>query len=411
MRKVHLCRTRKVVGIGVLLHRVYAALAAGSLLGILLAASLVVPLSAHATYADVADSYGTVEELTPKTDAIYADEIPDGTYRDVTVRTSSSFCKVTNCTLKKEDGMLVAAFTLTTTYTAIYMGTAEEAAAATDAAGDDDSAYTLAKEVTIGGTKLHQFTIALPAVSDPFYLATFNGGSKSHEKACWYDRSFIFDASDSIIMAVQSGTAPSEDEDEDGNGGSEESGDKDDGKDSGKSDEKSDSEKDSKDAKSDKDDEKAPAPAATKTDDSKPSQDTKAKEKTDSKKKAEADKDKKPAAAASSASSKSSGGSGGSSSGSSDTAKDKDAGGAGSNDQTSTQRATIPGVPLSFVSADLVPDELDAGAADTEKNTASTWGIDPMLLLAFAIFCALALVGAGMHVLLFKRAGGTLGRI
>lgn len=73
------------------------------------------PELAHATYADVATSYGTVEELSPKTDTVDAADVPEGTYNNIEVRTSSSFCAVSNCTLKKSGDTLLAAFTLSKT--------------------------------------------------------------------------------------------------------------------------------------------------------------------------------------------------------------------------------------------------------------------------------------------------------
>ena len=189
-----------------------------------------VPAPSFATYADVATSYGSVAEVEPKGSSVPAADIPDGTYRNIDVRTSSSFCDVSNCTVKKSGTSLTATFTLTKTYTAIYLGTAEEAASKTDAAGEDSGSYVLGAEVQVGKRTLMRYTIALAALNSPFEVATFNGGSQSFTKACWYDRAFVFDSNSEVAMAVSSGIGPQESQDDDAEDDGQQEGD--DGKDS-----------------------------------------------------------------------------------------------------------------------------------------------------------------------------------
>ena len=194
---------------------------------------LLFPMHAHATYADVADSYGTIEEITPKGDPISGSSIPEGPYYNLEVRTSSSFCAVSNCSILVSGGQISVTFVLSTTYNAVYIGTAEEAAACTNEAGTDDSAYYMATPTDLG----NQFTIPLSALNECIDLATFNG-RKDPSRGKWYDRKVVFDASSEVVLAVQSGKHPSESSSDDGGSGSgsqdgsDSSGDKD--KDSGK---------------------------------------------------------------------------------------------------------------------------------------------------------------------------------
>ncbi len=111
--------------------------------------------------------------------SIYADEINDGTY-NINVDSSSSMFKITECTLTAANGGLTAKMTMGGTgYEYLYLGSAEEAAAA------DENGF-------IGYTEengVHSFEIPVEALDTEIACAAF-----SKKKQMWYDRTLVFRA-------------------------------------------------------------------------------------------------------------------------------------------------------------------------------------------------------------------------
>ena len=135
------------------------------------------------TVADQSDMAApqAIEEGTP----VYADVLNDGTY-DITVESSSSMFNIEACQLTVADGKMTAAMTMGGTgYLYVYMGTGEQAAAASE------SDYIPFTEETDG---THSFTVPVDALDEGIDCAAF---SKKKEK--WYDRTILFRA-DSLPM-------------------------------------------------------------------------------------------------------------------------------------------------------------------------------------------------------------------
>lgn len=134
------------------------------------------------------------ESLTP----IYGDSLKNGAY-DITVDSSSSMFKITSCALSVEDGKMTAAMTMSGTgYRYLYMGTAEEAAAA-----DADSYIPFAEDEN----GAHTYTIPVDALDSGIACAAF-----SKNKELWYDRTLVFRSdplplsafADGVIATVES---------------------------------------------------------------------------------------------------------------------------------------------------------------------------------------------------------------
>ena len=134
-----------------------------------------------ATPDDMTDVIDVVEEgMVP----VYADSIKDGTYA-VQVDASSSMFKILSCDLTVADGKMTAVLHMGSgAYTYMYMGSAEEAAAAAQSDcialeenGDDNT-----------------FTLPVEALDSGIECAAF-----SKRKELWYPRTLLFRA-DSIPM-------------------------------------------------------------------------------------------------------------------------------------------------------------------------------------------------------------------
>ncbi len=124
-----------------------------------------------------AESVGT-ENMVPVT----AGDLAEGTY-EITVDSSSSMFRIVGCELAVSGGEMSAAVTLSgTSYTYLFPGTAEEAAAAGEAE------YIPFEDVE--GKYVYHFPV--PALNEEVPCAAF---SKNKEK--WYDRTLVFRA-DSI---------------------------------------------------------------------------------------------------------------------------------------------------------------------------------------------------------------------
>ena len=132
----------------------------------------------HSNYASEKE-YGSTKQvgvygMTP----ISAADVADGTYT-VKAQTSSSFFRFEDVQLTVANGKMSAYFTMTSgSYSLVYPGTAEDAAAA------PASDYI---EIEPSGDT---FTMDVPALNEPFPCAAF-----SKKKRKWYDRQILIDAS------------------------------------------------------------------------------------------------------------------------------------------------------------------------------------------------------------------------
>ncbi len=122
---------------------------------------------------------------------IYGSDIKDGTY-DVTVDSSSSMFNITKCALTVSDGKMTAEMTMGGKgYLYVFMGTADEAAAA------DESSYIQYEENSDGE---HTFTVPVEALDSGISCAAF-----SKKKEIWYDRTLLFRADSLPVEAFGEG--------------------------------------------------------------------------------------------------------------------------------------------------------------------------------------------------------------
>ena len=111
--------------------------------------------------------------------ALTADGIKEGAY-DINVDSSSSMFKITECKLTVLNGEMTAKMTMSGTgYESLYMGTAEQAAAA-------DAAERIPFTEENG---VHSFEIPVEALDKEIDCAAF-----SKKKQLWYDRILVFRA-------------------------------------------------------------------------------------------------------------------------------------------------------------------------------------------------------------------------
>ena len=129
-----------------------------ALIALILASSL--PHKAFAWFNDVTDSYPATQEVSVSGDVLTGADIPEGAY-SITATTSSYMCKITDVTLTSAGGQLWATFTISKAYNALYLGTAEEAAANTNEDGTDYSAYYVVDPLE--GYFARQFSLPIPA--------------------------------------------------------------------------------------------------------------------------------------------------------------------------------------------------------------------------------------------------------
>ena len=169
------------------------------------AALSITPLKAFAYFNDVTDSYPASQDIPISGDVLTGADIPEGTY-SITATASSYMCKFTNVTLTSAGGELWATFTLSKAYNALYFGTAEEAAAATNEDGTDYSAYYVSEPLE--GYVARQFSLPIPALNYEITLATFSGGSKGIDKGMWYTRTLVFNSSSEVMNAIENAKNP-----------------------------------------------------------------------------------------------------------------------------------------------------------------------------------------------------------
>lgn len=139
-----------------------------------------------------ADDMVTPEEVVEEgMEPVYGDSIKDGVY-DVTVDSSSSMFNIESCQLTVADGKMSAVMTMGGTgYLYLYMGTAEEAAAASEA---DFISFVENAEGQ------HTFEVPVEALDAEIDCAAF-----SKKKEMWYDRQLCFRADSLPMDAIAEG--------------------------------------------------------------------------------------------------------------------------------------------------------------------------------------------------------------
>ena len=226
-----------------------------ALLGVTLALSLTaVPAQAWAKYTDVSSQYPAAQDLTEVArdglasigKSIYpvvvqAGNIVDGTYV-VPAYTSSRMCNfyasMADATAKSNPnqvvlnvsgGVVTATFYMSGAYTALYFGTADQAAALAPADGLTPSPSYFTDGNDSYDTGHGPFTVQLASLNTSFQFAVYNGGTKGVAGGAWYNRlgSVIItnDFAEAHVMGVSPDPTPSPDPDPDpdpgsgGNGG------------------------------------------------------------------------------------------------------------------------------------------------------------------------------------------------
>ena len=191
-----------------------------ALIALILASSL--PHKAFAWFNDVTDSYPATQEVSVSGDVLTGADIPEGAY-SITATTSSYMCKITDVTLTSAGGQLWATFTISKAYNALYLGTAEEAAANTNEDGTDYSAYYVVDPLE--GYVARQFSLPIPAVNQQMTIAAFSGGNKGIDKGMWYTRTVVFNSSDAVSKAIEDAKNPPAQQDNSSSNGGNEQGD------------------------------------------------------------------------------------------------------------------------------------------------------------------------------------------
>lgn len=140
-----------------------------------------------------ADEMVTPEDVVEEgMEPIYGTSLKDGVYQ-VTVDSSSSMFKITECALTVKEGTMTAVMTMHGTgYLKLYMGTGEEA---TKASEED---YIPVVEASDG---THTFEVPVEALDMGIPCTAF---SKKKEK--WYDRILVFRADSLPQDAFEEGT-------------------------------------------------------------------------------------------------------------------------------------------------------------------------------------------------------------
>ena len=226
-------------------------------LGVTLALSLTaVPAQAWAKYTDVSTQYPAAQDLTEVArdglasigKSIYpvvvqAGNIVDGTYV-VPAYTSSRMCNfyasMADATAKSNPnqvvlnvsgGVVTATFYMSGAYTALYFGTADQAAAIAPGDGLTPSPSYFTDGSDSYDTGHGPFTVQLASLNTSFQFAVYNGGTKGTAGGMWYNRlgSVIItnDFAEAHVMGVSPDPAPSPDTDpnpDSGSGGSSEGG-------------------------------------------------------------------------------------------------------------------------------------------------------------------------------------------
>ena len=236
-----------------------APLVCATFLGVTLALSLTaVPAQAWAKYTDVSTQYPAAQDLTEVArdglasigKSIYpvvvqAGNIVDGTYV-VPAYTSSRMCNfyasMADATAKSNPnqvvlnvsgGVVTATFYMSGAYTALYFGTADQAAAIAPGDGLTPSPSYFTDGSDSYDTGHGPFTVQLASLNTSFQFAVYNGGTKGTAGGMWYNRlgSVIItnDFAEAHVMGVSPDPTPSPNPDPDpdpdsGSGGSDEGG-------------------------------------------------------------------------------------------------------------------------------------------------------------------------------------------
>ena len=138
---------------------------------------------------EMTDIVDVVEEgMVP----VHADEIENGVY-PITVDSSSSMFKITDCTLAVSDDSMSALMTMSGTgYLYLFMGTGKEAVSASE------SAYISYEETPDGA---YTFTVPVEALDEGIPCAAY-----SKRKEQWYDRTLLFRADSLPQEALKNST-------------------------------------------------------------------------------------------------------------------------------------------------------------------------------------------------------------
>lgn len=137
-----------------------------------------------------ADQMTTIEDVVEEDMVpIYGDALKDGVY-SITVDSSSSMFKITDCELTVQNGQMTAVLYMGGTgYTKVFMGTGEEATQAQEA---DYIPYV---ETADG---IHTYTVPVEALDMGISCTAF-----SKSKELWYDRTLVFRADSLPLDAFQ----------------------------------------------------------------------------------------------------------------------------------------------------------------------------------------------------------------
>ena len=167
-----------------------------------LALSYAFPSSAYGYFNEAATSFPASQDLGTYDDPIVGSQLPDGNYR-VTARTTSSMCifytnpanaeardSKEQAILMVNGGSMTAVFYVSKAYNYLYMGTQEQAAAATNADGTDPSQYMVGDPPE--GYVPHLFTMSVPSLNTPITFASYSGGNNGNEAGKWYTRQVVF---------------------------------------------------------------------------------------------------------------------------------------------------------------------------------------------------------------------------
>lgn len=131
----------------------------------------------------------TQDAINKMADPITADMLKDGEYT-IDVESNASMFKVVDCKLTVKEGKMTAVITMSGTgYTKMYMGSAEEAASASE---EDCIAYV---ETAEGA---HTFELPVEALNQEITCSSY-----SKKKAIWYDRTLVFQSAALPVDAYQ----------------------------------------------------------------------------------------------------------------------------------------------------------------------------------------------------------------
>ena len=134
----------------------------------------------HAAETETVETAPVREVVSDDMAAVYGTDIKDGVY-NITVDSSSSMFNIVDCELTVKDGEMTALMTMGGTgYLYLFMGTGEEALAASE------EEYLPFVETEEG---VHTYTVPVEALDTGIDCAAF---SKRRER--WYDRTLVFRA-------------------------------------------------------------------------------------------------------------------------------------------------------------------------------------------------------------------------